>query len=304
MKKWLNVLKNMNCRNYKQFSDNSLLNLTLFGIIKSKNIKGNRLIMPNLLEKTRKITSILQRSVDSLEAELPYNIMASRLADIIDCNACIINGGGTLLGYAMKYKTNNDRVEEFFEAKQFPDSYVKAASRVYDTEANLPIDSDLTIFPVESKEDFPDGLTTIAPIYGGGMRLGSLIIWRNDTKFNDDDLILIEISSTVVGIQLLNLQTENLEETIRKQTAVNMAMNTLSYSEMKAVAAILGELDGNEGRLTASIIADRIGITRSVIVNALRKLESAGIIESRSLGMKGTYLKVINEGIFEKLKEI
>ncbi|HHU65109.1 MAG TPA: HTH domain-containing protein, partial [Streptococcus sp.] len=51
------------------------------------------------------------------------------------------------------------------------------------------------------------------------------------------------------------------------------------------------------------VIADRIGITRSVIVNALRKLESAGIIESRSLGMKGTYLKVINEGIFDKLKE-
>lgn len=135
------------------------------------------------------------------------------------------------------------------------------------------------------------------------MRLGTLIIWRNDNEFSDDDLVLVEISSTVVGIQLLNLQTENLEETIRKQTVVNMAINTLSYSEMKAVAAILSELDGNEGRLTASVIADRIGITRSVIVNALRKLESAGIIESRSLGMKGTYLKVINEGIFDKLKE-
>ena len=259
--------------------------------------------MPNLLEKTRKITSILQRSVDSLDTELPYNTMAAQLADIIDCNSCIINGGGNLLGYAMKYKTNTDRVEEFFQAKQFPEEYVKAASRVYDTEANLSVDNDLTIFPVESKDIYPDGLTTIAPIYGGGMRLGSLIIWRNDKEFSEDDLILVEIASTVVGIQLLNLQTENLEETIRKQTAVNMAINTLSYSEMKAVSAILGELAGTEGRLTASVIADRIGITRSVIVNALRKLESAGIIESRSLGMKGTYLKVINEGIFDKLKE-
>ena len=43
--------------------------------------------------------------------------------------------------------------------------------------------------------------------------------------------------------------------------------------------------------LFASKIADRVGITRSVIVNALRKLESAGVIESRSLGMKGTYIK-------------
>ncbi len=39
--------------------------------------------------------------------------------------------------------------------------------------------------------------------------------------------------------------------------------------------------------IVASKVADRVGITRSVIVNALRKLESAGVIESRSLGMKG-----------------
>lgn len=259
--------------------------------------------MPNLLNKTRKITSILQRSVDNLDNDLPYNTMAAQLADIIDCNSCIINGGGNILGYAIKYKTNTDRVEKMFEEKKLSEEYVKAASRVYDTEANLSVDNDLTIFPVESKDIYPDGLTTIAPIYGGGMRLGSLIIWRNDKEFLEDDLILVEIASTVVGIQLLNLQTENLEETIRKQTAVNMAINTLSYSEMKAVAAILNELGGIEGRLTASVIADRIGITRSVIVNALRKLESAGIIESRSLGMKGTYLKVINEGIFDKLKD-
>ena len=64
--------------------------------------------MANLLDKTRKITSILQRSVDSLEGDLPYNNMAAQLADIIDCNAAIVNGGGALLGFAMKYKTNND----------------------------------------------------------------------------------------------------------------------------------------------------------------------------------------------------
>ena len=185
--------------------------------------------MANLLAKTRKITSILQRSVDSLEGDLPYNNMAAQLADIIDCNAAIVNGGGALLGFAMKYKTNNDRVEEFFEAKQLPEEYTRGISRVYDTQENIGIDSDLTIFPVESKDDFPDGLTTIAPIYGGGMRLGSFIICVTDHDFVDEDLILVEIALTVVGLQLLNLQTENLEETIRKQTAINMAINTLSY---------------------------------------------------------------------------
>lgn len=245
---------------------------------------------------------MLQRAVDSLHNELPYTATASQMADIIDCNTAIINAQGYFLGYHLKYETNNKRVESFFESNQLPENYVRAASQVYDTEANIPISNELTIFPTESQDVYPDGVTTLVPIYGGGIRLGSLIIWRNDEDFGEEDLILAEIAATVVGIQLLNLRNENMEERIRQQTAVTMAVNTLSYSEMKAVAAILSELDGLEGRLTASIIADRIGITRSVIVNALRKLESAGIIESRSLGMKGTYLKIINEGIFEQLE--
>ncbi|MGV3096586.1 GTP-sensing pleiotropic transcriptional regulator CodY, partial [Staphylococcus borealis] len=39
-----------------------------------------------------------------------------------------------------------------------------------------------------------------------------------------------------------------------------------------------------------------------VIVNALRKLESAGVIESRSLGMKGTFIKVKKEKFLEELE--
>ena len=50
-------------------------------------------------------------------------------------------------------------------------------------------------------------------------------------------------------------------------------VRTLSFSELEAIEHILNELDGNEGLLVASKIADRLGITRSVIVNALRKLK-------------------------------
>mgnify|MGYP000019751730 CR=1 FL=1 len=65
-----------------------------------------------------------------------------------------------------------------------------------------------------------------------------------------------------------------------------------------------GELDGDEGLLVASKIADKSGITRSVIVNALRKLESAGVIESRSLGMKGTRIKITNEFLRDEMNNI
>ena len=39
-------------------------------------------------------------------------------------------------------------------------------------------------------------------------------------------------------------------------------------------------------------------------MNALRKFESAGVIESRSSGMKGTYIKVLNDVVFDELDKI
>ncbi|MNC72509.1 GTP-sensing transcriptional pleiotropic repressor CodY [compost metagenome] len=66
---------------------------------------------------------------------------------------------------------------------------------------------------------------------------------------------------------------------------------------------IFEELKSKEGLLVASKIADRVGITRSVIVNALRKLESAGVIETRSLGMKGTYIKILNDQLVQELEK-
>ena len=88
--------------------------------------------MAHLLEKTRKITSILKRSEEQLQDELPYNAITRQLADIIDCNACIVNNKGRLLGYFMRYKTNNDRVEQFFQTKTFPEVYVQGANMIYD----------------------------------------------------------------------------------------------------------------------------------------------------------------------------
>ena len=41
-----------------------------------------------------------------------------------------------------------------------------------------------------------------------------------------------------------------------------------------------------------------------LLYTSLRKFESAGVIESRSSGMKGTYIKVLNEVIFDELEEI
>ena len=144
----------------------------------------------------------------------------------------------------------------------------------------------------------------ITPIEIAGERLGTLFIYKCKIQYDIDDIILCEYGSTVVGLEMLRAVNEESAEESRKIAVVKSAISTLSFSEMEAITHIFDELGGMEGILVASKIADRVGITRSVIVNALRKFESAGVIESRSSGMKGTYIKVLNDVVFEEIEEL
>ena len=144
----------------------------------------------------------------------------------------------------------------------------------------------------------------ITPIDIAGERLGTLFVYRVEDPYDIDDIILSEYGTTVVGLEMMRSVNEESEEETRKLQIVRSAISTLSFSELEAIIHIFDELNGTEGILVASKVADRVGITRSVIVNALRKFESAGVIESRSSGMKGTYIKVVNDVVFSELDVI
>jgi len=115
---------------------------------------------------------------------------------------------------------------------------------------------------------------------------------------------LAEYGAVVVGLEMIRSVSEEEAEKRRKQEVVKSALSTLSSSELEAIRFIFDEIEDNESVLIASKIADKAGITRSVIVNALRKLESAGIIESRSSGMRGTYIRIVNDLVEEELEAL
>lgn len=253
-----------------------------------------------LLEKSRKINSMLQK----VAGPVNFREMAETLRDVIQANIYVLSRRGKLLGIAIRQEIESERMKQIIAEKQFPAEFTEKLFTVSETSSNLDIHHDLTAFPVENKELFKSGLTTIVPIVGGGERLGTLILARLDNSFSNEDLVLAEYGATVVGMEILHEKAEEIEDEARNKAVVQMAISSLSFSELEAIEHIFEELDGKEGLLVASKIADRVGITRSVIVNALRKLESAGVIESRSLGMKGTYIKVLNNKFLVELAKL
>ncbi|WP_077309595.1 GTP-sensing pleiotropic transcriptional regulator CodY [Terribacillus halophilus] len=253
-----------------------------------------------LLDKTRDINFMLQKTAGKA---VNFNNMSETLQQVIESNTFIVSRRGKLLGFSINQAIENDRMKQMLEERQFPKEYTDSLFQIQQTTANIDIDSPYTAFPVENKDLFQGGLTTIVPIIGGGERLGTLILSRIAENFSDDDLLLAEYGATVVGMEILHQKSAEIETEARSKAVVQMAISSLSYSELEAIEHIFEELDGSEGLLVASKVADRVGITRSVIVNALRKLESAGVIESRSLGMKGTYIKVLNNKFLVELQK-
>lgn len=75
----------------------------------------------------------------------------------------------------------------------------------------------------------------------------------------------------------------------------------LSYSETKSLKVVLEAINYESGIFISSKLADKVQVTRSVVVNALCKLEIAGLVETRSLGSKGTYIKIVEKGELKNL---
>ena len=249
-----------------------------------------------LLDKTRKINKLLHNNNTS---KVVFNDICQVLVETLNSNVLVISKKGKVLGIGMCKGV--DEIKELIadNVGGYVDTLLNDRFLgVLSTKENVNLQT--LGFEGESIKKY---FAIINPIDIAGERLGTVFSYRQDAFYDIEDIIVSEYGTTVVGLEMMRSVDEENAEELRKIQVVKSAFNTLSYSELEAIIHIFEELNGKEGILVASKIADRVGITRSVIVNALRKFESAGVIESRSSGMKGTYIKVVNEVIFDELEE-
>ena len=250
-----------------------------------------------LLDKTRKINKLLHNNSSQ---KVVFNDICKVMSDILVSNVLVISRKGKVLGVSII-----EEVEEIKELIQdevggYVDSMLnERLLNVLSTKENVNLE---TLGFAEGYSNKYQAI--IAPIDIAGERLGPWFMYKVENQYDIDDIILCEYGTTVVGLEMMRSVNEETAEEDRKVHIVKSAISTLSYSELEAIIHIFDELGQGEGILVASRIADKVGITRSVIVNALRKFESAGVIESRSSGMKGTYIKVLNDVVFDELARI
>lgn len=250
-----------------------------------------------LLDKTRKINQLLHNNSSH---KVIFNDICKVLGEILESDILVISKKGKVLGIM-----NRPDISEITElittdVGGWIDPLLnERLLGVLSTKENV----NLATLGFEF-EDLEHYQAIISPIDIAGERLGTVFMYKENSQYTIDDIILSEYGTTVVGLEMMRSVNEESAEEDRKITIVRSAISTLSSSEKEAIFHVFDELSGMEGILVASKIADRVGITRSVIVNALRKFESAGVVETKSSGMKGTYIKVLNELLFDELDKL
>ncbi|MGP1569690.1 MAG: GTP-sensing pleiotropic transcriptional regulator CodY [Eubacteriales bacterium] len=255
-----------------------------------------------LLQKMRKLNWLLQ---ESQMGAFSFKEICEWLGNIMLAIVYVFDENGYVLGSndndtnppVLVWDEKTSRYKAPFNANEELLGFEESAINISKDELQGRIG-------IGKNSQLSDGVYMIIPIFGGGRRLGTLLTFRKEIEYDTEDVILGEASSTIIGLEILRIRTARNEEEERLKNTVQLSIGTLSYSEIEAVKRIFENLEGEEGLLIASKIADKAGITRSVIVNALRKLQSAGLIETRSLGMKGTHIRILNPKFTEELDKL
>ncbi len=242
-----------------------------------------------LLDKTRKINHLLNnRQSDKVN----FNDFCRVFSQEMRVNVLLISRKGKILG--LKERKDIPVIPEVGQValgRYLEPSLQERLLNVLSTKENVNL---MTLgFSFQEAADYQ---VMVAPVNMAGRRLGTMFVYRQEIPFSIDDIILTEYGTVVIGLAMQRSESEEMTQEQHKEQDVTAAIQTLSRLEAKAMSFVLDELEGvSEGVLVTSRLADKVGITRSVIVNALKKCESAGIIKTKSSGMKGTTIRVVND---------
>ena len=222
------------------------------------------------------------------------------VSNMLNADILLVDMEGNVLYEKNKGLVSFTLRNEIISDKILEEQVVKQLENIESIKINITLDNLYTT--KFNRQILKNIYGVFIPIFVYNQKLANMIIYRKDNIFKDLD-ILCEYLESVVSLIMWGYKSAYLNENQNKRQDIKVCIDTLSYSELEAVINIFDEIKDIEGIIIASKIADKAGITRSVIVNALRKFESARLIETRSLGMKGTYIKILNEYLLEEINK-
>lgn len=133
-------------------------------------------------------------------------------------------------------------------------------------------------------------------VYGGELYTSRVKI-EGVVLCSEYNVLRANYNYLVFAIRLIKEKIKIEKLTALYKNVVESALEGLTQSELKGVWGVFSKMENTSATIVTSSVSKEVGVARSALINGLRKLECAGIIEMHSKGAGGTSIRLLYSGI-------
>lgn len=257
--------------------------------------------MEDIIGKIQELNNLFQHSVEDMVSLQQF---CDRLSHMLRANIYIFFQNGEILCYSLCAKYDCCYSDISLRDRMLPQKYKSIFDGVERSVFNVYEKTPTCTCKDVDKCIYSERFFSIVPIYYYAMNVtkAGMLMMRYGSSFEQEEEILCEYTAMLVSLELFYQNKNSIKEEAMQIAGSQIAVKYLSIGELNAAKVILEQIDNDEGSLLLVKVADQAFVTQSVVSNALKKLESAGVISTRSCGVKGKYVKVNNKYVLDDIK--
>lgn len=240
--------------------------------------------MDDLLLRLERLHSVL---AEKYFHEITLEDIGISLKRVLGAKFCFCDLAGIVL-YDNEFAEGCFSVEEKGQEMRLNDLLVGQLSRLSTYRLNW-------LLPKEGS------YVSFFPVYGDFAYLLCLVIQNPEGEMKKEEAVLCEAATAMISMVASRAHNKHEAWQQLQWSTACITVDVLSYSERMAVRELLKAIPDGEGIVVVSELANSLFVARSVISSALRKLEGSEIITVRSLGVKGTYIRINNIFIYDAM---
>lgn len=260
-----------------------------------------------MVDIVRQIQKLNQILYNSMENAVTLSQFCQQLSKVLQTNIYFFYPNGNIFCYATSEEYPCAYTELSMQSSVLPERYKSFFDGVERSVFNVYEGKPQCTYKDIGSCVYGERYYSIVPIhyYASTAEKAGMLMVRYGAPFENDEIVLCEYASIVASMVLFYSAQSTINENALQKAASLLAVSSLSEGETKAACIILDQIDRDtdEGTVVLAKITAKAFVAQSVASSALKKLESAGVIITKSYGVKGKYIKIRNTYLRSQLKD-
>jgi transcriptional pleiotropic repressor len=257
-------------------------------------------ILDNIIGKIQRLNTVFSKSSTTL---ISIDALCDELCGIIGCNIYLFNTKGKIFTYSVAEKFDCAYTKCSLENAELPQYYMDFFNKNNVSITDMYEEHPKCTYQGVKQCLFNNRYYSMYPIFSAFKKVAGILFIKYEDPFSESDNVLCEYTCAIISIEMLRQEQEKIHQLSMEAAKAKLAVDSLTFSEKKAARAILKEIKGDTGEVFLNSIASKTYTTPSTVSSALKKLELSTLITTKTRGVKGKCIKILNQNLRNELDE-